>query len=444
LKAKKKDRNLRELFRHKLENAEIVPDPSVSSKLMRKLAVREFLHFNPFRFNVYYLGGIIAAGIAAMLVLASDPVDKDRVPPQNIFKQVPVKDTTGNNVIQIDRPPSDRKAVDRVKNTSPGRDNPVAGEEAVSVKTIVSGKDSLGNYQITPGRVNERLIGKELFTRNQGDNFKLQERNLSGEQLFESSVTEGCAPLKVIFRNKVTEYDSCLWTFGDGGSSGNRVTEWIYDVEGEYRVVLKIFGPDGLISAGSSVIYVFPKPSASFEIYPDKAVIPDDEVRFQNYSASAVRYFWSFGDGNSSEQFEPLHRYEKYGNYDVSLKVYSEKGCSDSLVVLNAFSGSAYYIEFPNAFLPNMNGPSGGVYSSKSDESAQVFHPSFSGVSEYHLKIFSKLGVLIFETNDINVGWDGYFKGQLSNSGVYIWKVRGNFSNGEPFTKMGDVTLLRN
>ena len=187
-----------------------------------------------------------------------------------------------------------------------------------------------------------------------------------------------------------------------------------------------------------------PNPSARFEIYPDKAVIPEDEVRFQNYSAEAIKYLWSFGDGSTSEQFEPYHRYEKYGNYNVSLKVYSENGCSDSLMVLNAFSGSAYFIEFPNAFIPNTGGPSGGVYSSVSDESAQVFHPSFSGVSEYHLKIFSKIGVLIFETSDINIGWDGYFKGQLTNPGVYIWKVRGNFSNGEPFTKMGDVTLLRN
>ena len=54
------------------------------------------------------------------------------------------------------------------------------------------------------------------------------------------------------------------------------------------------------------------------------------------------------------------------------------------------------------------------------------------------------MGILIFETNDINIGWDGYFKGQLSNSGVYIWKVRGKYRNGEPFTKMGDVTLLKN
>ena len=35
-------------------------------------------------------------------------------------------------------------------------------------------------------------------------------------------------------------------------------------------------------------------------------------------------------------------------------------------------------------------------------------------------------------------------KVSCANPGVYIWKVRGNFINGEPFTKMGDVTLLKN
>jgi hypothetical protein len=65
-------------------------------------------------------------------------------------------------------------------------------------------------------------------------------------------------------------------------------------------------------------------------------------------------------------------------------------------------------------------------------------------VTEYQLKIFSKLGIPIYESNDINLGWDGYNKDQLCDAGVYIWKVRGNFRNGESFTKMGDLTLLVN
>lgn len=447
MKAKKEDRYLRELFRHKLEYAEIIPDPSVSAKLMRKLAVREFLHFNPLRFNIYYLGGIIAAGIATMLVLSNGNESKERdktKQPQEIIEQIPLSDKNGivqttPQVVPVNTNPADEEKPDsRIRNASD------SSGEAVVIKAIVPDQDTRDKYGLAPGIVSKSLSGKDLFKSTSGENLKLREMGISDEKLFEASLYEGCAPLKVSFKNNISGFDSCLWTFGDGGSSWKNDPEWIFDVDGEYRVVLKVFGKEGVLSESSEVISVFPRPSARFEIQSDRIAVPEDGVRFQNYSAGAVRYLWSFGDGTTSDLFEPLHMYDQYGNFNVSLKVYSERGCSDSLMVYNAFSGSAYYIDFPNAFIPNPGGPSGGVYSSASDESAQVFHPSYSGVAEYHLKIFSKLGVLIFETNDINIGWDGYFKGQLTNPGVYIWKVRGNFSNGEPFTKMGDVTLLKN
>lgn len=442
MKAKKQDRNLQDLFRHKLENAEIIPDPSVSAMLMRKLAVREFLHFNPLRFNIYYLAGIIGAGIATVIILTSGPVHKNQLQPPDNVREMPLNEKSENISAPVISAPEDNKPLKTVKISGPAAKNIVAGKKDISIKANVQVKDSSRKDVNTPGRVLETIKGKELFNRTSIDNLKLLDSR--GEELFESSVHEGCAPLRVVFNSKLTESDSCLWTFGDGGSSVKKEPEWIYDIEGEYKVVLKVYGPDGSLSEYSSLISVFPKPEARFEIVPDRAAIPEDEIRFQNYSAGGMKYLWSFGEGNTSEQFEPVHRYQKYGNYNVSLLVYSEKWCADSLVVYNAFSGSAYFIEFPNAFIPNTGGPSGGVYSSMSDESALVFHPSFSGVAEYHLKIFSKLGVLIFETNDINIGWDGYYKGMLSNPGVYIWKVRGNFSNGEPFTKMGDVTLLKN
>ena len=63
--------SVRELFRQKLENAEVIPDASVSSNLMGRLARREFLRFNPVRFNIFYLGGILVAGITASLILFS-------------------------------------------------------------------------------------------------------------------------------------------------------------------------------------------------------------------------------------------------------------------------------------------------------------------------------------------------------------------------------------
>ena len=96
------------------------------------------------------------------------------------------------------------------------------------------------------------------------DNFRLQDPGMPDEQVFEPSVTEGCAPLRVIFKNKIAGNDSCLWTFGDGGSSAARDPEWIYDVDGEYRVVLKVFEQDVLKSASSVVIKVYPKPISPF------------------------------------------------------------------------------------------------------------------------------------------------------------------------------------
>lgn len=368
---------LRELFRYKLENAEIIPDPSVSSKLIHKLAIQEFLRFNPVRFNIYYLGGILVAGIATALILTSVSGGKAHLPAEEILNEIPAKGNTANIMIPVKPAITDKTETSDEKNLEPGRNMAVGIQDIGTVRVTDRDSDYRNGYNVTPKAVNNPLIEKRLFTQSSTDNIKLKNNLKSEELLFESSVIEGCAPLKVLFHNKLTEYDSCKWIFGDGGSSGNRDAEWIFDVEGEYNVILKVFGSEGLLATSSRVITVFPKPSARFEISPEKAVLPDDEIHFQNYSANAISCFWNFGDGSSSNLFEPLHRYAKFGNYNISLYVYSEYGCSDSLIVLNAFSGSEYFIEFPNAFIPNPNGPSGGFYSSKSDESAQVFHPSF-------------------------------------------------------------------
>ncbi|MBK9391643.1 MAG: hypothetical protein IPN68_16195, partial [Bacteroidetes bacterium] len=68
--SEREDMELRELFRTRLENTGIDPDPSVNARLMKKLARREFVTFNPARFNAYYLGGLVAAGIAAVILLS--------------------------------------------------------------------------------------------------------------------------------------------------------------------------------------------------------------------------------------------------------------------------------------------------------------------------------------------------------------------------------------
>jgi PKD repeat protein len=444
VKGKKEDKVLRELFRQKLENAEVIPSPSVSTVLMRRLGRKEFLHFNPARFNIWYLGGIVAAGAALAIFLSSRSGNNERIQPQQPPAEIN-KIITSDSLISAPVQPVLQKAGENNKSSVITEKEESIIQSEVKDKVNGDMNDLIRkNNSVTPAGVTGTVQGNGLFNESIADKDKLQIGFRADGSLIESSVTEGCLPLRVKFSSKAGSKGTCRWTFGDGGYSNETDPEWIFDVEGEYKVTLNVFDSNKLLSVSSTIITVHSKPKARFEISPENAIIPNDEIRFLNFSSGAVKYRWDFGDGNYSELYEPIHSYNKFDKYNVHLVVFSEYGCSDSLIVMNAFAGSGYFIKFPNAFIPNPTGPSGGYYSPKSDEAAQVFHPVQSGVADYQLKIFSKLGILIFESDDVNIGWDGYFKGELSESGVYIWKVRGNFINGEPFTEMGDVTLLKN
>jgi len=423
---------LEEIFRSKLENAEIIPGTAVRQSLMRKLAVREFMRFNPVRFNIYYLGVIAAAGIAAAFLLLSRP-DSRKTENTDIFKVE--KEGISDTVSIVTAPATFRKKdINKPATSTPaprGGDN----SRGINVSGIpdtaqvsLSSSDTL-RRMASAGNISEKTVILNIRKRPSAS--------------FVASSFEGCIPMKVKFTNTSVAYDSCRWYFGDGGSSSSVNPEWIYDSPGTYRVILNVYGTQGVAVSATTTITVFPKPLVRFEVQPLNPSANDDVMQFINYSNGAVRYRWDLGDGTVSADFEPVHTYDRSDRYNIKLTAWSEHGCVDSVAIINAFGGSGYYIRFPNAFIPNKNGPTGGYYNATSDASAHIFHPVTSGVVEYQLRIFSRNGLLIFESNDVNIGWDGYNKGNLCEPGVYIWKVRGTYKNGETFVKMGDVTLLR-
>jgi len=114
----------------------------------------------------------------------------------------------------------------------------------------------------------------------------------------------------------------------------------------------------------------------------------------------------------------------------------------DSLFTNQTLTPPQHTIQFPNAFTPNSNGPTNGYYTPGIPNN-DVFHPVYKDVVEYYLNIYNRRGELIFESNDINVGWDGYINDRLTAQGVYIWKARGRYSNGQSFTKLGNVMLIK-
>jgi gliding motility-associated-like protein len=97
---------------------------------------------------------------------------------------------------------------------------------------------------------------------------------------------------------------------------------------------------------------------------------------------------------------------------------------------------------FPNAFTPSNTGPTDGVYDPASF-SNDYFFPVFEGVEAYKLQVFNRWGEVVFESTDITIGWDGYYRDQPAKQDVYAWKAYARFSDGRETTLAGDVTLLR-
>jgi peptidyl-prolyl cis-trans isomerase B (cyclophilin B) len=79
------------------------------------------------------------------------------------------------------------------------------------------------------------------------------------------------------------------------------------------------------------------RPVAKFT-YSGEAVAPA-EIKFENQSEKAVTYQWDFGDGNTSEEAEPNHRYRSSGNYLIKLTAINENGkkkVKEERLVVNA------------------------------------------------------------------------------------------------------------
>jgi gliding motility-associated-like protein len=96
---------------------------------------------------------------------------------------------------------------------------------------------------------------------------------------------------------------------------------------------------------------------------------------------------------------------------------------------------------FPNVFAPSVSGPTGGWYN-PNDVSNEIFFPVHDGVMEYNLIIYNRWGELVFETDNVNQGWDGYCGSIRCTEGVYVWQVKVRYSNNTQEVLVGDVTLL--
>jgi hypothetical protein len=255
--------------------------------------------------------------------------------------------------------------------------------------------------------------------------------------------TVGCSPLRVQFVNKSINGESYLWDFGDKVYSEDKAPSHIYYTPGSYIVSLTVSNIAGQ-SVYTSKVIVYQNPTVVFNVYPTEVTNSAQIVVCSNYSYYADSQLWEFGDGTTSTEENPWHKYESEGTFKITLIITSKDGCIDSA----SFSTPVHVsfnpgeIKFPNAFVWNRSGPTGG-YWQEGNVDDHIFRPHFENILEYKLQIFNRWGVLIYVSNELQKGWDGYFgNGNLALQGVYVWKATGRFIDGRYFDIIGNVTFL--
>ena len=146
-----------------------------------------------------------------------------------------------------------------------------------------------------------------------------------------------------------------------------------------------------------------------------------------NASISSGDISWSPSDGLSCDDCSsPIASPAKTTTY--ILTVTDSVGCTSidtiDVVVLESV------VNLPMAFSPNADGVNDYLFA----EGQYVAH--------FYLRIFNRWGNIVFETNDMQIGWDGKFGGSEQPLGTYVYVITGTLYE-EPYVKQGNISLLR-
>jgi PKD repeat protein len=288
---------------------------------------------------------------------------------------------------------------------------------------------------------NDSTISKENIESAE-DKTVLAENNLPALS-FAPSVTQGCSPLMVIFRNTTQNAEKYRWDFGNGITSNEKNPKVKFIEAGQYTITLTATSVSGTKNTLKQTIIVYPAPTASAEIDIDDSDIKTRKVTFLNKSKDAASYLWNFGDNiSSSKDNSVVHNYKHNGKYKVTLIAYSAYGCSDTAIIENNFIERDYEMSFPPKFRPGTyNSQNSGFYENAAEQNF-IFFPLNNGAHSYELRIYTPNGIEVFKTTNIKQGWNGFIKGRVAPPGRYSFIAKGVYPNGKKFEIKSFVDVI--
>lgn len=164
----------------------------------------------------------------------------------------------------------------------------------------------------------------------------------------------------------------------------------------------------------------------------DTTIIIGQNITVNGYAGSNMSYTWSPNIAISCTSCtHPLST--TTANIVYSVTVADNMGCFSRVNTYSIEVLPKSSVDVPTAFTPNGDG--------KND----IIYVSGWGIKKLnYFRIFNRWGQLLFESNDIRIGWDGLFNGVPQNMETYVYQVSAEtFVDDNALLKTGTFKLIR-
>ncbi|PCH94830.1 MAG: hypothetical protein COB85_05160, partial [Bacteroidetes bacterium] len=201
-----------------------------------------------------------------------------------------------------------------------------------------------------------------------------------------------------------------------------------------YDTVFAVNGCDSTIFITDLIVLPSPVVSAGTDI----TIIGGSSIQLTG--SGGPSYSWTPSAGLSCTACaDPIANPEVTTTYYLSVIDANNCTGSDSILIT--------VVNVAEIFIPNL-------FSPNADNVNDIFYIRGNGIDQLEIIIYDRWGEKIFDgakadiwaadgTYPTNVGWDGTYKGKPMNQAVFVYVVKGAFSNGELIDEKGNITLIR-
>lgn len=246
---------------------------------------------------------------------------------------------------------------------------------------------------------------------------------LPSEFLFLSADTAICPDDTVQLKMVGVGLKSFYWKADEALSDANAQNPYVWPTTTRDFI---IYGRDTNLCYDTQSVRVTVRPRAMLDL-PDTVKLYPGQSYQMNPGGNALYYSWFPPVGlDKTDIANPIAKPEVNTRYFVN--AITEANCTVSDVI-DIIIAPDSYIDMPNAFSPGVGKTLKAVRMGDADLR------SFA--------IYNRWGVKMFETANINEGWDGKYKDQPQPMGVYIYTIEAVTPAGKKFVKQGNITLIR-